>query len=89
MKFDIEAHYRLNPQGDPVHDRPDCFCKRFKNGEEMWTTKKTESPPATVVVTIKDPPAVRDPSQSEQPWHVPQIDTGRSMERMFPEDGIE
>jgi hypothetical protein len=87
MKFSIASHYRLNPELSPVHDDPKCFCKRFKDGEDMWEPRETEAPSNTIVVTVNETSPARDPSQSEQqPYNPPQIDTGIPMTNLFGDD---
>ena len=86
MKFDLASHYRLNPETSPVHENPDCFCKRFKDGDEMWERHETEAPSNTIVVKVNETAPARDPSQSEQQPYHPQIDTGIPMEKLFGDD---
>lgn len=76
MKFNLVKHnlFREN------HDSADCFCKKFKDGEEMWEVKQhTEEPKNVYIPPV--PIIPRDPSQSEQTWD--EEEKGREMDRIF------
>lgn len=64
MIFNLKTHRELYVEWKLNHNGPNCLCRRFRDGEEMYKPEMALPPPI-------DKPEVtlgRDPSQSEQPW---------------------
>lgn len=82
MKFNLEIHNKKYEETGMPH-LDDCFCRRYKDGEDMWPPRTREP-----VVENKKWVEPRDPSQSEQPWEAdrgaPRQD-GKEMENLFGE----
>lgn len=74
MKFDLAYHDEYFKEHKLTHNSKKCLCRRFEDGEEMARPMTFEENLQNTIIanhkmSVHPPFMVRDPSQSEQPWH--------------------
>lgn len=84
MKFNLSLHNKKYEETGMPH-RFNCFCKRFKDGEDMWPPKPVSGVSDIPVWVEPKEPVARDPSQSEQPWEASRQD-GKEMGKLFDQE---
>ena len=63
MKFDLALHNSIYAEGNTLHTKQNCLCKRFKDGEEIWAPENVQGSIRPQTAELRRPREVVDFSE--------------------------